>query len=306
MAAAVLVGAVGLGRYFYAQFEAAQQEKALLRARAVAWLQLRDRIREELLAFHGKSGVIVRDLKTGWELSHNRSKPFASASLAKLPIMVALLQAAEAGQFSLDQEITLKSSDKLEGSGDLKSMPSGASFGIGKLITLMIADSDNTATEMLTKFMGQDTLNAAFERYGLEVTRLNRHVADYVARDRRDIENYTTAEEMASLLDQIYHRKLVSRNVSDQCITTLKLSRTNDRIPRYLPPELSVAHKTGLENGVCHDAGILFSPEGDLIVVVLTNHNDATHGRAKELIGRVARLSYEYLGSWKPAETSAG
>ena len=128
---------------------------------------------------------------------------------------------------------------------------------------------------------------------GLKHTRLLRKIADYQARDK-GIENYTTADDMALLLDKIYQRKLGNKNISDQCISVLKLTRMNDRIPKHLPPEITVAHKTGLENGICHDAGIVFTPKGDFIIVVLTKHANPNSVPSKEFIAKISLHAYKH------------
>ena len=173
-------------------------------------------------------------------------------------------------------------------------MPVGTTFNVERLIGLMIYDSDNTATNIVTNLVGTGYLNNAFKSFGLKNTNLSRKIADYRLRDK-GIENYTTAEDMAFLLERIYRRSLGNKNVSDQCISMLKLTRINDRIPKYLPSEISIAHKTGLENGVCHDAGIVFTRKGDFIVVVLTKHTNSNSAPSKEFIARISLHAYKYF-----------
>lgn len=285
-----------LGVQTYLSYSAkVRQERQALEARKAAWLGLRDELRAEIKRFPGDAGIVVKDLETGWELHHQKTRRFPSASLAKLPLMAACLVAAERGRLDLDQELTLRAADKLEGSGALKDAPAGATYSVGRLIGLMIYDSDNTATNLLTRHVGLEALNQAFESFGLSQTRLSRRIADYRPRDEKGIENYTTADEMALLLEKIYRKRLGGASVSERCVATLKLSRNNDRIPRHLPAEVTVAHKTGLENGVCHDVGIVYTPGGDLIVAVLTQHDNGGSGPSKDFIARVARRAYEYL-----------
>src|SRR3990167_5965967 len=147
---------------------------------------------------------------------------------------------------------------------------------------------------VITNLVGIDYLNNTFKSFGLKNTDLSRKIADYHSRDK-GIENYTTAEDMALLLDKIYRRSLGNKNVSDQCISMLKLTRMNDRIPKYLPVDLTIAHKTGLENGVCHDAGIVFTNKGDIIIVVLTKHANSNSAPSKGFIAKVSLHAYRYL-----------
>jgi len=281
------------GQQYYAGLQKAKQEHLIREARIAVWQELQQRIKNEISQFKGEAGIAIVDLAAGWEFSYEKAKLFPSASLAKIPLMAACFLAADQGRIKLDRNVALKSSDKLSGSGVLKDMPAGTTFSVERLIGLMIYDSDNTATNIVTNILGLDYLNSAFNSFGLRNTELSRKIADYRLRDK-GIENYTTAEDMALLLNKIYRKELGSKNVSDQCISMLKLTRMNDRIPKYLPPEITVAHKTGLENGVCHDAGIVFTRKGDFIIVVLTKHANANSNQSKEFIAKVSLYAYKY------------
>lgn len=270
------------------------REKFLHEERKKSWQELVQSINGEIAQFNGEPGIIVKDLETGWVFAYEKSKLFPSASLAKIPVMAACFTAAEQGHIKLDSEIALKRSDKLTGSGALKGMPVGTKFSVEKLIGLMIYDSDNTAANILTNLLGLDYLNSSFKSFGLKNTGLSRRIADYRSRDK-GIENYTTAEDMASLLEKIYRRKLFNKRVSDECMRVLKLTRLNDRIPKYLPPEITVAHKTGLENGVCHDAGIVFTRSGDFIIVALMKHANPNSYKSKKFIARISFHAYKYF-----------
>ncbi|MDI6758392.1 MAG: class A beta-lactamase-related serine hydrolase [Candidatus Omnitrophota bacterium] len=289
---------LGIGGYFgqqyYAKFQKAEQERILYETRKAAWQELQQRLKVEISQFKGEAGIVIKDLETGWEFSYEKTKLFPSASLAKIPLMATCFWAAGQGRIKLDRNIALKSSDKLTGSGVLKDMPADTTFSVERLIGLMIYDSDNTATNVVTNLLGIDYLNKVFRAFGLKNTDLSRKIADYHSRDK-GIENYTTAEDMALLLDNIYRRILGNKSVSDQCISMLKLTRLNDRIPKYLPVDITIAHKTGLEKEVCHDAGIVFTRKGDFIIVVLTKHANSNSAPSKEFIARISLYTYKYF-----------
>lgn len=293
---------LGVGLYFgqqyYARFQKAKQEKLLYEARKIVWQELQRRIKSEISQFKGEAGIVIKDLETGWEFSYEKTKLFPSASLAKIPLMAACFLAADQGRIKLDRNIALKSTDILTGSGVLKDMRVGTIFSVERLIGLMIYDSDNTATNMLTNMVGIDYLNNAFNSFGLKNTNLSRKVADFFSRDK-GIENYTTAEDMASIFERMYRRNLVNKDVSEKCLKLLKLQRVNDRIPKYLPVDITVAHKTGLERSVCHDVGIMFSCKDDFLICVLTKHANSNSVSSKEFIAKVALHTYAYLEQFK-------
>jgi beta-lactamase class A len=188
----------------------------------------------------------------------------------------------------------LRSRDKAPGSGKLKCLPPGTGVKVQELVEMMVAESDNTATNMLIGLLGIDYFNGYFRRIGLRNTNLSRKMMDFKAR-RMGVENYTTAYEQAYLFREIYRGRRISRDVSRRCLQTLLQQHLHDRIPKRLPQGVPVAHKTGLENGVCHDAGIIFTPKGDLLICVLTGHNYRTASVAKKLIADISLDAYNYM-----------
>ncbi|MFH1640819.1 MAG: serine hydrolase [Candidatus Omnitrophota bacterium] len=278
----------------YVSLQDARRKSLAYENRKYAWIGLTEKLLNEIKQFKGEAGVVIKDLETGWEFSYGQESLFPSASLAKIPVMSACFLAARDGKIRLKRSVTLKSYDKLTGSGMLKDMHAGISFTLEELIGLMIYDSDNTATGMITNIMGIDYLNEAFKTLGLRDTNLSRKIADYHSRNK-GIENFTTAKDTAYILENIYRKTLIDKGVSEKCLSLLKLCRTNDRIPRYLPAELAVAHKTGLERGVCHDAGIVYTPKGDFLICVLTKHANPDSVLAKEFIAKLALYTYTYF-----------
>ncbi|HOJ26773.1 MAG TPA: class A beta-lactamase-related serine hydrolase [Candidatus Saccharicenans sp.] len=239
----------------------------------------------------GEAGIVVEDLETGWTFIHNEDQPFPAASLVKIPIMVACFKAAQEGRLDLSEKHVLRREDRVGGSGILRRMRNGRSFTYSQLIDYMVTESDNIACNIMIDRLGFDYINQVFEELGLEKTRLNRKMIDFAARDQ-GIENYTTAAEMTGLLDRIYHHRCFNAEISERCLAVLKRQKINDRLPRYLPKEVTVAHKTGLEKEVCHDAGIVFTPSGDYIITVLV-HTWGGPGSAKIFIGRLSSYFYE-------------
>lgn len=280
--------------YFTLVYPGIRKEFLLLERKKAQWRGLEEALSERAAHFGGSSGIIVKDLSCGWEFSFQQDKPFASASLVKIPIMAAVFKAAQEGRISLDSQVRLTAADKVPGSGELKNMPVGSVFTVGELTELMIASSDNTAANMLIELLGVDYLNRSFKQMGLAHTNLTRKMMDFRYR-RKGVENYTTARDMAHIIERIYRRSFINSEVSQACLRLLKEQKIKDRIPARLPSGTVVAHKTGLERGICHDAGIVYTPEGDILICVLTR--GAKNSRlAKAFIAHLAWEAYNSYG----------
>lgn len=306
--AMILAGAYGVWRivsemgYYTVPAGAAKRpasaaHKGDLRARKAAWNRLANDIVRKVRAFDGTAGFVIKDLDMNWEIVGRADTPIPSASLVKIPVMFAYFDAAARGSIDLRSTIELQSAAKTPGSGLLKGTPAGQHFSIEYLIELMIAHSDNTAANILIDKMGIGTINAYCARIGLRHTTLVRRMMDFSGR-KKGVENYTTARDMAGLLERLYRGKFISHAVSRRCLEVLAAQQVNDRIPKKLPAGTVVAHKTGLETGLCHDAGIVYTDKGNFLIVFLTKHGYKAARPSKELISGISLLVYQYYSKF--------
>ncbi|HEY5999882.1 MAG TPA: serine hydrolase [bacterium] len=247
--------------------------------------------------FRGAISYYVEDLQTGRAIAWNEHQPLPAGSIIKLPIAVTVFEQGLAGKVRLDDEVVLKATDKAAGSGVLKRARAGTRLTVGGLVELMIQRSDNTATNMLTDLLGLDEINASCRRQGLSSTCMPRYIMDLEARDNR-IENLTTAADMARLLKGLYGGRVLDEVSSARLIEILKGQQVRDRLPRYLPKGVVIAHKTGLMKDACHDVGIIYGRNHAYVVAVLTSEF-SSFGQAKQAIGQIGRAVYQYDGGEK-------
>lgn len=254
--------------------------------------QLKDEIQRYLSALQnseGKISIYIKDLSTNYAIKINSEVQMPSASILKIPIMAAVYYLAEKGKLSLNEVLTYKKKHMCGGSGIIKNYRYGKKFTIKQLVELMITVSDNIATHMLIERVGIKNLQEIFLDLGLKHTTIERYIMDLKARDR-GVENYTTAEDIGELLEKIYKKELISSEVSMEMLLILMKQKISDRIPKKLPREIVVAHKTGLMKNVCHDAGIVYTKNGDFIICVFTENINTS--LAKNIISDVAYMSY--------------
>ena len=290
---AILFVGVFFSYKIYRKYQAARKEQVLLEKRRVAWANLERTLQNKVRNFRGTVGMVIEDLDTEWEISFNKDTLIPSASLVKVPIMLACYYAAEDGKLNLGDEVRVKSSEIVSGSKELGNKASGSAFTVEELFRPMITESDNTAANVLIDLLGFDASNGYFKKMGLKNTNIARKMLDFVKR-REGEENYTTAQDMAYLLEGLYHESILNKDVSRKCMVLLGEQKINDRIPRKLPRGTFVAHKTGLEKYVCHDAGIVYTDKGNFLICILTKHNDSFAKATKKFISDVTLLTYNY------------
>ena len=286
------------GVYFsssaYKYFSQERVKRIALEKRKTAWGHLKTQLETRISSFGGEASIVIKDLTTGWEIDFNKDKLVPSASLVKIPIMLSLFQAAEEEKINLKDSITLKGSEKVEGSKVLGDKPAGSVFTVEELIAPMITQSDNTATNMLIDYLGIENLNEYFKKMGLKNTNIARKMMDFRER-KKGVENYTTAGDMAFVLEKLYHCNFMNKDAAKQCLILLGDQKINDRIPKKLPKdEAFIAHKTGLERYICHDVGIVYTQKGNFLICVLVKHENKFAQPAKRFISDIALLAYNY------------
>jgi beta-lactamase class A len=233
--------------------------------------------------------VAARVVGTGrrWELSGDLA--FPAASTIKAAILVALYREVDAGQLSLDAEVAVEPAAKVPGSGVLTWMRDGLRLTVADLAYLMIAISDNTASNLLLDLVGMDRVRTTIADLGLSGTALNRRFLGR-APGPDEPDNWTKAADLAALFEAIATDRAATPESCAAMRATLALQQHRDRIPRLLPETFDYAGKTGSLPALTHDAGLVSTSHGTLVLAVLTR-GIADPWAADGLIGRIARAA---------------
>jgi beta-lactamase class A len=236
-------------------------------------------------------GVFLMDFDNGNYLSFNGSTAFSSASMIKLPILIAFFQDVDAGRIKLDEMLSLQQADLAEGSGNMQDSNVGTQFTALDTATNMIITSDNTATNMIIRRLGgSEVLNQRFRQWGLQQTLLRKPLPDLEGL------NTTSPKELVSLLALLNDGKLLSMKSRDRTFDIMRRTVTDTLLPSIMSPGSTVAHKTGDIGSLVGDVGVVDLPSGrryGIAVVVKRPHND---GRAQDLIRQIAAVVYEHFG----------
>lgn len=248
--------------------------------------------------------AIVRDAPGSWSIAvqggdgevlweHGARQPRLAASTIKLAVLVALFRAVEAGRVRLDERRAMTAADKVGGSGVLRALHDGLALPLDDLAYLMIAISDNTASNLLLDAVGTTGVNAALADLGLRGTTLGRRFLGRAAR-AGEPENVTTAADLARLLRAILAGRAAGAASCARMLALLREQQHRERLARFLPPTVAYAGKGGTLPGLALDAGILSAPRGPLIVAALAADLPAPFA-ADESMGHLALVA---LGRW--------
>ena len=271
---------------------------------------------EPVIAAHqGEVSVMIRHLVNGKQFSSRADMVRPTASLIKLPVMVAAYRLADSKQLDLSKTITLTDADKVPGSGILTDhFSSGVTLPLQDAIRLMIRYSDNTATNLVIDQIGLPTTAAMMESLGFSQTRLNSKVyrgQTTIAPERSRLFGLgsTTAEETVDLLEQLHRGTIASSESCKAMIDHLLVCDEKTMIVRELPRGTKVAQKSGAISTTRCNAGIVYGPSGPFaICVITTNNKDRSwddDNAAHMLIGRISKIAFDQFNPERDRQSTS-
>ncbi|MCL3859371.1 serine hydrolase [Pediococcus pentosaceus] len=219
----------------------------------------------------GETSVYVSPTDSTEEVVSN-SKAQRAASNIKLFILITAYQQVNEGKLNLNDKYTLKDSDKVDGTGEIRNMSSGSEISMQDLLEDMMEDSDNTAANIVIRQLGgMDKVNAQIKKIGAKDTKLERMLMDTDAlKDGKD--NYTSVADLGMVLKKIYNHQMVSIKYDNAMLDILKKNNNHTKLPHDLPEEATVYNKTGEfdDYGVENDAAIFGNNKGSFVIVVMS------------------------------------
>lgn len=244
-------------------------------------------VEKSLEGTQGTYSVVINNLKTGENYLKDDHRVFEAASLYKLWVMATVYQQIQQGKlketlvlsqsiptlnkkFSIDPE----SAEQAEG---------GITMSVNTALNQMITISHNYAALLLTEKIRLSTVGNWLKQ--------NNFTESTVGTSSEL--PMTTAAETALFLEKIYKQQLVDAQSSQKMLELLKGQKLNGKLPKNLPPGTVVAHKTGELGWFSHDAGIIFTPKGDYIIVVMSESKSPKG--AEERIAQLSKSVYDYF-----------
>ena len=129
--------------------------------------------------------------------------------------------------------------------------------------------SDNTATNLMIDRLGMARVNRYLKEHGYKDSTLRSKMMDFDAA-KKGAENMTTVRDVGLLFKRLFQGKCVSKDLDAQMLAIYKAQVDTDMLPDKLPKGTVVAHKTGEVRALRHDGGIVYTANGDYVLVVFT------------------------------------
>jgi beta-lactamase class A len=214
-------------------------------------------------------GVAIEDLTTGNHIFLHADEVFAQASSIKIAVLAELYRQAQQAKLKLTDLYTEQASDLVPDSDIMGGLTPGVTrITMRDLATMMVAVSDNSATNVLIDRVGMENVNAMLDSLGLSHTRLRRKMMDLDAA-KHGRENISTPSEMMTLLAALYRGKVLNKEMESDFFTMLSTGK-DSWIPRDLPADLKIADKPGELEAVRNDSGIVFVEGRPYVICVMT------------------------------------
>ena len=184
----------------------------------------------------------------------------------------------------------MQQSDLVQDSDIMNGLTPGVTkITLQDLATMMVAVSDNSATNVLIDRVGMENVNALLDSLGLSHTRLRRKMMDVKAASEGR-ENISTPREMMTLLDSVYRGKVLNKEMSDDFFKMLSTHK-DSWIPRDLPDDVKSANKPGALEGVRNDSGVVFAQNRPFVICVMTTYLRRERD-GEEAISKIALAAY--------------
>ena len=249
--------------------------------------------------FHGEIGVYVHDLKKNRSVAIQADTLFPTASMVKVPILTGIMARIEAGGLNYHQPLIYKDSLLYEGEDILGSLKTNEKIELSKVMMLMLTMSDNTASLWLQSLAGTGTrINELMDSLGLKDTRVNSRTPGRENNRARYGWGQTTPREMASLMEKIVNKEVISTAASEKMLRLLGRNYWDEEAISQIPSDVFIASKSGAVDASRSEVLFVNGKKCRYIFCICTKNNAdkswTTNNEAWELTRKISKLLWEY------------
>lgn len=248
----------------------------------------------------GTWAIVFEDIDKQKIWAMNEDRSYTAASIIKLPIMAAVFSMADQGKIRLSDTLEVKREDLVGGAGVLQHLTPGVELTIYDLVTLMIIQSDNTATNMIIEKVGCEQIQQTMKQ--LEMNNsffFNKLMTVPVKAEGR---NQVTARDVSTFLKRTVKGQFSSYYACEKMIDIMKRQQIHylsDGFPENnlkhigVQPDWVFASKTGHVADSYHDAGILYLGNRTVTIAVFSENCDKN--TALFALSRIGKEIYTYV-----------
>ena len=237
--------------------------------------------------------VFVWEYSTGSGFEINSDELYSSASIIKIPIAFELIRLVDRTSDSINpvnltDKRVFEEQYRTLGSGDLQYTKGGLTYSLDYLANIMIANSDNSATNMiLNEIGGMDGFNRAMRNLGLNSVSMDEWLPDLEG------QNKISARQISKILYNIDNPNYINPKYKNILKEYLGNTRNIHLIKEKLPQDVMVLHKTGDIGSMLGDSGIVYANDGKKYIVTILVKRPRNDYAAKLLIQDASLMIFE-------------
>lgn len=278
-------------------------------------------------------GIYVKSLDTGEEVAIHADDVMDTMSVIKVPLLVEAFRQIDAGKLKLADRIQMKRGDKRFGTGVLRTLDDGLNLTLKDALTLMIIQSDNTATDMVfARVGGPARVTQAMRELGLATITATGTSFDWfralgaisdpalsklspeelflrgypqTPSRTADVERFhfqgkhpyglANPRDLGRLLEKIARNEAASASSCAEMLRILRAQQMNTRIPKYLTGA-TTPHKTGdFPPFIANDVGWIETPQARVVVVFFTAHHRGIYANLEDAVARASEQVWTYF-----------
>ncbi|MEO7530011.1 MAG: serine hydrolase [Sediminibacterium sp.] len=261
--------------------------------------RLQQQVKELLKGFNGEVGVYVHDLKKNRVVALQADTVFPTASMVKVPILTGIMRKIESGELKYHQALTYKDSLLYAGVDILGSLKTNEKIEMSKVMMLMLSMSDNTASLWLQTLAGTGTrINELMDSLGLPNTKVNSRTPGRESNRTQYGWGQTTPKEMATLMEKIVNKEVISTAASDKMLRLLSRNYWDEEAISEIPPDVFIASKSGAVDASRSEVLFVNGKKSKYILCICTKNNKDTSwepgNEAWVLTRKLSKLLWEY------------
>jgi beta-lactamase class A len=225
-------------------------------------------------------------LPTGSSIGVNEKIEFYSASLLKVPLVMAYYHHREKNNIKNNPLVTITEKDINKKFGTLWEKGANSSVSLSEVIKFALIESDNTAANILEREIDVEDRQYIFN--GLDIL---------IKIEENNAASVTT-KAYSSILKALFFSSLLTKDNSQYILDLLTKTKFEDKLPAGVPSDILVAHKIGvyenLEIPVYSDCGIVYVPKRQYILCMASKSDDKT---AQDRMKTVSKIIYDFVST---------
>lgn len=249
---------------------------------------LRDEIRSVVAKYPQKTYVYFSYLNNGSWIGVSERENFAAASLAKVPMAMAVYKAAEEKKLDLKQLYTVEELDLNSAFGELYKNAKDKVFTVEELIQIMLEQSDNTALNALTNVFARIGINNPYD----EVYQAFGWILDM---DKSVNANEINLKTLSNMFLSLYNASYISLESSEKILNYLAHTTFSDKLAAGVPDGVLISHKIGISGGndTFSDCGVVYAPQRHYLLCV--GSSGARESLANDFMKEISAAVYKFV-----------